>query len=95
MQNLCGFFFEHFNSNFHYSYIAVMPGWLPRRNQLFHFNRGEVAEKFNALSFFRGLTYKVKGRSMLLIPERFRKSVDLYEMLNEADSKKYRFDEKK
>lgn len=80
---------------FRYSYIAVVPGVLPRRNQLFHFSRGEVEEKFNTLSIFRGLTYKVKGRTMLLVPGRFRKSVDLYDMLHDADSKKYQFDSKK
>lgn len=78
----------------YYRYIAVMPGVLPRRNQLFHFGRGDVVEKFRTLSFFRGLTYKVKGRTMLLIPGRFRKSVDLFDMLHEADSKKYQLDEK-
>lgn len=81
--------------NFRYSYIAIVPGLLPRRNQLFHFNRGEVVENFNAKSFFRGLTYKVKDRTMLLVPERFRRSVDLFDMLNAADSKKYQVDPKK
>lgn len=78
-----------------YSYIAVMPGIMPRRNQLFHFNGGDVEEHFNALSLFRGLTYKAKGRTMLLVPDRFRKSVDLFDMLHAADSKKYQFDPKK
>lgn len=71
-----------------------MPGLAPRRNELFHFNRGEVEENFKALSMFRGLTYKVKDRTMLLVPERFRRSVDLFDMLNAADSKKYQIDPK-
>lgn len=81
--------------NFRYRYIAVMPGWLPRRNKLFHFNGGDVEENFKAISIFRGLTYKVNGRAMLISPERFRKSADLYDMLNATDSKKYQLDTKK
>lgn len=74
----------------HFRYIAVMPGILPRRNELFHFSRGDVKENFKAFSLFRGLTYTVKGRTMLMVPERFRRSVDLFDMLNPADSKKYK-----
>lgn len=85
----------NFANNFRYSYIAVVPGILPRRNELFHFNQGEVVENFNTLSFFRGLSYKVKDRTMLLVPERFRRAVDLFDMLNAADSKKYQYDSKK
>lgn len=62
---------------------------VPRYNSKFHFNEGELTEHFNAISFFRGITYKANGRTIILIPDRFRKSSDLFEMLQQSDAKKY------
>lgn len=62
---------------------------IPKRNHQVHFQSGDVKEHFGAISIFQGLTYRVKGRSMLLVPDRFRKPSDLFNMLHVSDSKKY------
>lgn len=75
---------------FRFSYIAIIPGIIPRLNSQVHFQEGQVKEHFKAISFFRGVTYKANGKTMLLIPERFRKSKDLFDMLDKSDAKKYK-----
>lgn len=72
-----------------FSYIAMQPGMIPRRDKKVYFEAGQVREHFNAFSLFRGLCYKINNKSVILSPQRFRKSVDLYNMLDSSDSKKY------
>lgn len=67
-----------------------MPGIIPRFNQKYHFRKGTVKEHFGAFSFFRELTYKANGRTILLVPDRFRTPKDLFEMLHDSDSTKYK-----
>lgn len=68
----------------------MVPSLIPRRNHQFHFTKGQTTENFKAFSIFRGITYRVNGKTMLFTPERFRKPSDLFEMLHSADSKKYK-----
>lgn len=72
-----------------FSYIAVMPGIIPRQNIQFIFAKGQAMEDFNGYSPLKYIHYKINGKSMLLVPERFRKPADLYDMLHGSDSKKY------
>lgn len=73
-----------------FSYIAILPSLIPRRNIHVHFEANQVRENFGAYSPFRGITYKVNGKTMLIVPDRFRKPIDLYEMLEASDAKKYK-----
>lgn len=68
----------------------MVPSLLPRTNGKMYFQKGDVKESFNSLSVFQGLTYKINKKTALLIPDRFRMAKELYEMLDESDSKKYR-----
>lgn len=63
---------------------------MPRFNNRLHFKEGDVREHFKALSLWRELTYKINGQNMLIVPTRFRKSNDLYDMLNKTDAMKYK-----
>lgn len=68
----------------------MFPGMLPRRNNKYHFEKGDLRENFNALSVFRNLSYKINNKALLLVPDRFRKQSDLYNLLDQSDALKYK-----
>lgn len=68
----------------------MIPGIVPRFDQKVHFQKGEVKEHFGALSFFRGVTYKINNRNVVIIPDRFRRPTDLFEMIQDSDAAKYK-----
>lgn len=67
-----------------------MPSPIPRYNNLNYFTKGEVKEHFkDILMMGRGVMYKLKNKNIMLLPQKFRKPIDFYEMLQTTDAEKY------
>lgn len=67
-----------------------MPTLIPRYNKLTYFAKGDLNEHFKDILFMgRGAMYKLKGKNALILPHRFRKPIEFFEMLGISDAKKY------
>lgn len=63
-------------------YIAMMPGFLPRLNSKVHFKKGEAV--YHPWAPASSHIYKMNGRTMIIIPDRYRRPVEFYETLHES-----------
>lgn len=70
-------------------YVAILPGLLPTNNLKLYFKKGELVENFNSIISWKGASFKIKGRNVILFGHRFRRPSDLYSMLPESQSTRY------